>query len=80
LVSKGYAQQKGVDYHEIFSPVVRHTSVLALVVSCDMNLEQMDVRTTFFHSDLEKQIYMEQPKGFSKGGSGRMVCKLKRYL
>ena len=36
LVAKGYSQQKGVDYDEIFSPVVRHTSirvVLALVAS-----------------------------------------------
>ncbi|KAE8731151.1 hypothetical protein F3Y22_tig00002840pilonHSYRG00482 [Hibiscus syriacus] len=36
LVAKGFSQQKGVDYDEIFSPVVRHTSiraVLALVAS-----------------------------------------------
>ncbi|KAL0291983.1 UNVERIFIED_CONTAM: Retrovirus-related Pol polyprotein from transposon TNT 1-94 [Sesamum calycinum] len=36
LVAKGYSQQKGIDYDEIFSHVVRHTSiraVLALVAS-----------------------------------------------
>jgi hypothetical protein len=62
LVAKGYSQQKGVDYEEIFSPVVRHTSiraVLALVSHYDMVLEQMDVKTTFCHGDLEEQIYME---------------------
>ena len=26
LVAKGFAQRKGMDYNEIFSPVVRHTS------------------------------------------------------
>lgn len=39
LVAKGYSQQQGVDYEEIFSPVVRHTSirvVLALVAHFDM--------------------------------------------
>jgi hypothetical protein len=62
LVAKGYSQQKGVDYEEIFSPVVRHTSirtVLALVAHYDMALEQMDVKIAFLHGDLEEQIYME---------------------
>ena len=56
LVAKGYSQQKEVDYEEIFSPVVRHTSiraVLALVAHYDMALEQMDVKTAFLHGDLE---------------------------
>ena len=64
LVAKGYSQRKGIDYDEIFSPVVRHTSirvVLALVASWDMHLEQMDVKIAFLHGDLEEQIYMEQP-------------------
>jgi hypothetical protein len=62
LVAKGYSQQKGVDYEEIFFQVVMHTSiraVSALVAHFDMALEQMDVKTTFLHGDLEEQIYME---------------------
>ena len=71
LVAKGYSQQKGVDYEEIFSPVVRHISiraVLALVAHYDMALEQMDVKTAFLHGDLEEQIYIEQLEGFSQPG------------
>jgi len=44
-----------------FSPVVRHISirtVLALVATWDLHLEQMDVKTAFLHDDLEEQIYM----------------------
>jgi hypothetical protein len=83
LVAKGYSQQKRVDYEEIFSPVVRHTSikaVLALVAHYDMALEQMDVKTAFLHGDLEEQIYMEQPEGFSQPGQEHLVCKLKKSL
>ncbi|GAU47849.1 hypothetical protein TSUD_404260 [Trifolium subterraneum] len=83
LVAKGYSQQKRIDYDEIFFPVVRHTSiraVLALVASRDMHLEQMDVKTTFLHDNLDEQIYMEQAEGFSDTGKGRLVCKLKRSL
>ncbi|KAL0364108.1 UNVERIFIED_CONTAM: Retrovirus-related Pol polyprotein from transposon TNT 1-94 [Sesamum angustifolium] len=32
LVAKGYSQQKGIDYDEICSPVVRHTSIRAVLV------------------------------------------------
>ena len=82
LVAKSYSQQNGVDYYEIFSPVVRHTSiraVLALVASHDMILEQMDVKTGFLHGKIEEQIYMEQLEGFEETGP-RPVCKLKRSL
>ena len=63
--------------------MVRHTSirvVLAMVAHLDMELEQMDVKTEFLHGDLEEQIYMEQPEGFSQPGQEHLVCKLKKSL
>jgi len=42
LVAKGYSQKKGIYYNEIFSPVVKHTSIrllLAIVTQGDFDLE-----------------------------------------
>ena len=64
LVVKGFAQQKGIDFDEIFSPIVKMTSiriVLSLVATEDLHLEQLDVETTFLHGDLDEEIYMAQP-------------------
>jgi len=63
-VVKGFAQKKGIDFDEIFSPVVKMTSIrtiLSLVVVQDLHLEQLDVNTTFLHGDLQEEIYMQQP-------------------
>jgi hypothetical protein len=64
LVAKGYSQVEGIDFGEIFSPVAKLTSIrfiLSIVVSFDLEVEQMDVKTTFLHGDLEEENYMKQP-------------------
>ncbi|GJR14300.1 putative RNA-directed DNA polymerase [Tanacetum coccineum] len=46
LVVKGFQQKRGVDYNEIFSPVVKMTTirlVLSIVASEDLHLEKLDV-------------------------------------
>jgi hypothetical protein len=62
LVAKGYSQVEGIDFHEIFSPVVKLVSirtVFALTALLNLELEQLDVKTTFLHGDLDEEIYME---------------------
>ena len=84
LVAKGYSHRKGVDYDEIFSPMVKHTSirtVLGLVAHFDMQLEQMDVKIAFLHGDLEELVYMVQPIGFIQPEQEQyLVCKLSKSL
>ena len=63
--------------------MVRHTSiriVLGLVAHFDMQLEQMDVKTTFLYGDLEELVYMVQLEGFIQPGQEHLVCKLKKSL
>jgi hypothetical protein len=50
LVAKCYSQVEGIDFGEIFSPIAKLTSsrfILSIVVSFDLEVEQMDVKTTF---------------------------------
>ena len=61
LVFKGFQQKEGVDYNEIFSPVVKLTTirlVLKIVAAENLHLEQLDVKTAFLHGDLEEELYM----------------------
>ncbi|CAL9020950.1 unnamed protein product [Prunus brigantina] len=51
-----------------------------IVAQWDMEVEQMDVKTTFLHRDLEEDIYMSQPQGFIEASKGNMVCRLKKSL
>ncbi|KAD2393091.1 hypothetical protein E3N88_40068 [Mikania micrantha] len=83
LVIKGFRQKEGVDYFDTYSPVTRITSIrLVLAIATLRNLEvhQMDVKTAFLNGDLEEEIYMEQPEGFSAPGQEGKVCKLVKSL
>jgi hypothetical protein len=83
LVVKGFAQKKGIYFDEIFSPVVNMNSIrtiLSLVAVEDLHIEQLDVKTTFLHGDLEEDIYMKQPQGYDVNEKENLVCRLKKRL
>ncbi len=65
LVARGFTQTYGVDYNETFAHVAKFTSIcciLALVALEDMEIHQIDMKTTFLNGELEEEIYMEQPQ------------------
>ena len=83
LVARGFSQIEGVDYDQIFSPVVRFETVrlmLALAALEDMHLSGLDVRNAYLYGDLEEEIYMEQPEGFTEPGKEHMVLRLRKAL
>ena len=83
LVVKGFNQKQGINFDEIFSPVVKMSSIqviLGLTASLDFELEQMDVKTAFLHGELEEEIYMVQLEGFEAKRKEHMVCRLKKSL
>ncbi|GJZ76955.1 retrovirus-related pol polyprotein from transposon TNT 1-94 [Tanacetum coccineum] len=70
-------------YELVELPKVKMSSirvVLGLAASMDLEVQQMDVKTTFLHGDLEEEIYMDQLERFKVKGKESMVCKLKKSL
>jgi hypothetical protein len=83
LGAKGFSQQKGVDYDEIFSPVARFSSLrmlLALAVKYDLDVDHLDVKTAFLNGELQEEIFMSQPEGCVKKGNETKVCLLNKVV
>ena len=84
LVAKGYSQLYGIDFTETFAPVVRFSSlraILAIAAAADYEIHQMDVKTAFLNGDLDEDIYMQQPDGYrADGDQVDYVWKLNKSL
>jgi hypothetical protein len=83
LVAKGFTQREGIDYTDTFSPVSKKDSfriVMALVAHFDLELHQMDVKTSFLNGNLHENVYMVQLEGFVVEGIEWMGCKLKKSI
>lgn len=70
LFAKKITRGEDINYKEIFSPVLTENSfgiINALMVHFDLELYQMDVKTTFLNGGIDEMIYMMQPKNFVSG-------------
>ena len=81
VVARGFSQIPGVDYNETYAPVAKLASIrilFAIAAAFDLEIQQMDVVTAFLANQLDEEIYMEQPEGFTDGTD--KVCKLERSI
>jgi len=66
FVAKGFSQVLGLDFHETYAPVVSTVTlriVLAMMAAKGWSMTQLDVETAFLNSDIDEEIYVEQPEG-----------------
>ena len=78
-VAKGFSQVEGLDFDQVFSPVVCFETVclmLTLAALENWYITGLDIRSTYLYRKLNEEIYMEQPKGFAVPGQECKVLHL----
>lgn len=83
LVAQGFSQKYGIDYDEVFAPVVRaETLRLLLTIAGKRRLKiyHYDAKTAFLNGELKETIFMKQPEGYAIAGKEHLVCNLMKSL
>ena len=68
-MAQGFAQMPGIDFTDNFSPVIYKTTfriILVLWATHNIEAEIINIETAFLYGDLEEEIYMKIPKGYSE--------------
>nr|GFA70997.1 copia protein [Tanacetum cinerariifolium] len=83
LVAQGHTQEEGIDYDEIFAPVVRIEAIrlfLAYASFKDFVVYQMDVKSAFLYGKIEEEVYVYQPLGFEDHDFPDKVYEVEKAL
>nr|GEU65275.1 retrovirus-related Pol polyprotein from transposon TNT 1-94 [Tanacetum cinerariifolium] len=69
LVAQGHTQEEGINYEEVFAPVVRIEAIrlfLSYASIMDFMVYQMDVKSAFLYGTIKQEVYVCQPTGFEE--------------
>ena len=83
LVAKGYSHQPRIDFNETYAPVAHMETiriVLALATKLELNVFQLDVKSSFLNGELKEEVYVEQPQGYEVKGKEDKVYWLRKAL
>jgi hypothetical protein len=82
LVACEYSQIPGIDFNESFAPVINDVRFrIMLIAKLIWNLEAsiVDMETSFLHSELQEEIYMNIPEGMSYDSKHCLLLKKTIY-
>nr|GFB96674.1 hypothetical protein [Tanacetum cinerariifolium] len=83
LVAQGHTQEEGIDYEEVFAPVVRIEAIrlfLAYAFFMGFPVYKMDVKSAFLYGTIEEEVYVCQPPGFEDPEYPDKVYKVVKAL
>nr|GEY37212.1 copia protein [Tanacetum cinerariifolium] len=83
LVAKGYAQEKGIDFKESFSPIARLEAVQIFVAYAAHKyfpIYQTDVKIAFVNGPLKEEVYVAHPDEFVDPDHPKKVYRLRKAL
>lgn len=68
LVAVGSSQRFGIDYDEVFSPVIRWETIrtfLSHAINNNYQIFQLDVETAYLNGKIDRDLYIRLPQGIS---------------
>nr|GEZ05743.1 hypothetical protein [Tanacetum cinerariifolium] len=80
---KGYTQEEGIDYDEVFALVARIKEIRLFVAYTsfkDFVVYQMDLKSAFLYGKIEEEVYVCQPSGFEDPEFPGRVYKVEKAL
>ncbi|KAL8112462.1 hypothetical protein AgCh_019968 [Apium graveolens] len=83
IIAKGYIQQQGRDFDELFAPVTRLETVrllLALAAKNSWEVYHLDVKWAFLNGEIQEEVYVTEPEGFVKKGNEQLVYRIVKAL
>ncbi len=90
FVAQGFSQIQGVDYFDTYAPVVHLPTLrilLSMAASRDAIIDQADIKSTYLHADITKEIYIKFPNRYEEFFAipehlkGQNICaKLRKCL
>jgi Reverse transcriptase (RNA-dependent DNA polymerase) len=85
LVAQRYSQIPGIDYDDMFAPIVKMSSirvVLSFIARHGWPAHQMDVKSAYLNGKLEdsEDLYLRQPPSYAIPGSEYPVLRLKKAI
>jgi histone deacetylase 1/2 len=84
LVARGFTQQEGIDYFEMFNPFIKQATIILvfffIVVSRNWKIHQLDIHNIFLNGVFTEEVYMKQPPSFVDSSLPSYVCRLHKSL